>query len=251
MNNIPNMIKQPALCCMYCGKSYKKRQNLNKHITICEITINSRKTITEEFNIPNSQQIFELVVELANRCNRLEKKIEELSKNSNKENKKLDVISWLNINIVPEIKFDNLLEKINITNEDIKPLYNNKNFVDILNNVFSNNIYNYKEYNYPLYAFNQKPHKLYVYLSSEYKWRELDKDELIKFLNKIHMKIYKALQSYKKENEDMIENNDSELIKYDKIVAYLMNINFNINASILGKIKNAIYSNIKRDINVI
>ena len=33
-DNIPNMIKQPAQCCIHCGKSYKKNSNLEKHINL-------------------------------------------------------------------------------------------------------------------------------------------------------------------------------------------------------------------------
>ena len=35
--NINNKIKQTALCCIYCGKSYKTRINLDKHLILCEI----------------------------------------------------------------------------------------------------------------------------------------------------------------------------------------------------------------------
>ena len=35
--NISNKIKQPAQCCIHCGKSYKKKSNLDKHLIICEL----------------------------------------------------------------------------------------------------------------------------------------------------------------------------------------------------------------------
>ena len=42
-NDIPNRIKQPAQCCVHCGKSYIKRENLNKHLVICELLQISKK----------------------------------------------------------------------------------------------------------------------------------------------------------------------------------------------------------------
>ncbi len=30
-----NKIKQSAMCCIYCGKSYKVRLNLEKHLILC------------------------------------------------------------------------------------------------------------------------------------------------------------------------------------------------------------------------
>ena len=42
-NNIPNKIKQPAQCCVNCGKSYMKRDNLDKHLVICDLLQRSKK----------------------------------------------------------------------------------------------------------------------------------------------------------------------------------------------------------------
>ena len=35
-NIINNRIKQPSQCCVICGKTYKKRTTLDKHIVTCE-----------------------------------------------------------------------------------------------------------------------------------------------------------------------------------------------------------------------
>ena len=43
MNTYSNKIKQPSQCCIHCGKSYKKRTNLDKHIVICELLQISKK----------------------------------------------------------------------------------------------------------------------------------------------------------------------------------------------------------------
>lgn len=46
-----NKIKHSALCCVYCGKSYKTRNNLDKHIILCEITHNVRPHTNNEDDI--------------------------------------------------------------------------------------------------------------------------------------------------------------------------------------------------------
>jgi len=55
--NIPNKIKQPAKCCVYCGKSYVKKTNLDKHIIICELLNKSKSSviIEEEDDIPSQK----------------------------------------------------------------------------------------------------------------------------------------------------------------------------------------------------
>ena len=50
--DIPNRIKQPAKCCVHCGKSYKKKTNLDKHIIVCELLHNSKnKTTIDELKV--------------------------------------------------------------------------------------------------------------------------------------------------------------------------------------------------------
>ena len=162
--NIPNMIKQPAQCCIYCGKSYKKKSNLEKHTNLCELLNKSKKSlvIEDEEEIPSHRKIYQILLELGNKYNRLEEKVDELNKWVVKKKKKINVIDWLNTNITPEIKFENLIEKIKIIDDDIKYLFEN-NFIDTLNHIFSRNIYNLSESEYPIFAFVQKTNIFYIY----------------------------------------------------------------------------------------
>ena len=68
LTNIPNKIKQPAQCCIHCGKSYVKRVNLDKHVTICELLHNRRNTSLviedEEEPLPSQRKLFHMLIEL-------------------------------------------------------------------------------------------------------------------------------------------------------------------------------------------
>ena len=62
--NIPNMIKQPAQCCVHCGKSYKKKTNLEKHVILCELLNNSKKSLViEDDEIPSQRKIYQILLE--------------------------------------------------------------------------------------------------------------------------------------------------------------------------------------------
>ena len=66
-SEIPNRIKQPAMCCVYCGKSYVKRPNLNKHMIICELLQRSKRAKRvedDEPDIPSQQRLFQMLIEL-------------------------------------------------------------------------------------------------------------------------------------------------------------------------------------------
>jgi len=246
--NIPNLIKQPAKCCVYCGKSYKKKTNLDKHIILCELLNKSKKSLVieeEDHEIPSQQKLYQMLLELGGKFNKLEEKVDELNKWVIKKKKKINVIDWLNTNITPEIKFDNLIEKIIITKDDVKYLFENS-FADTLNQIFSRNIYNLSESEYPIFAFVQKSNIFYIYANDDDGWGELSKENLIKFLNKVHMKLFRIYSEYKKENSDKIRDDESFSLLCDRTSVKMMNVDFR-QEIILGKIRGNMYSRMKTD----
>ena len=146
--NINNKIKQSALCCIYCGKSYKTRINLDKHLILCEIYHKS-KTKTNNYSnddennlIPSQKNMYQIIVELTLKCNRLENKVNELSKNILQKNKKIDVLEFLKNDMYkPDLDFDNITEIVTIQQTDVDYLFNNS-YLDTMNYILSRNIYN-------------------------------------------------------------------------------------------------------------
>jgi hypothetical protein len=245
--NIPNMIKQPAQCCIHCGKSYKKKSNLEKHINLCELLNKSKKSsiIEDDEEIPSQRKIYEILLELGSKFNRIEEKVDELNKWVIKKKKKININEWLNSNITPEIKFNNLIEKIIIVDDDIQYLFKNS-FANTLEHIFSRNIYNLSESKYPIFAFIQKQSIFYIYENEELGWIELTRENLIKFLNKVHMKIFRLYSQYKKDNIHKIKEDEKFSILCDKTTLKMMNVDFR-QESILGKIRGNMYSRMKTD----
>lgn len=245
--NIPNLIKQPTQCCIYCGKSYKKKSNLDKHVNLCELlNISKKKMVVEdEEDIPSQRKIYEILLELGNKFNRLEEKVDELNKWVVKKKKKINVIEWLNTNITPEIKFDNLIEKIIIEDDDIKYLFENT-FADTLNHIFSRNIYNLSESEYPIFAFVQKTNIFYIYENEEAGWIELSREKLTNFLDKVYMKLFRVFSKHKKDNIDKIRDDERFSILCDKTCKKIMDVDFR-QETILGKIRTNMYGRMKTD----
>ena len=248
--NIPNMIKQPAQCCVYCGKSYKKRTNLDKHVILCELLNKSKKQLCnedEEEEIPSQKKQYKMLLELANKINKIEEKLEEVNKWVVKRKKKINVIDYLNTNIKPEIRFDNLIERVIITHDDIKYLFDHT-FIETLNHIFSRNIYNLSESpeEYPIFAFVQKSNIFYIYENEENKWMELSREKLIKFLDRVYMKLHRSYMEYKKINADKIRDDESFSILCDKTSVKMSSADFRQDC-ILSKIKTSMYSRMKTD----
>ena len=251
MNNIsyiPNKIKQPSQCCLHCGKSYIKRINLDKHILICELIHKpNRKDTTlfiEEENepIPSQRKMFDMIVELSQKYSRLEEKVDEINKWVIKKKKKINVLDWLNSNVIPTAIFDNIIETIKVDEQDIQSLFENS-FYDVLNEIFSKSIYNFNENENPIFAFVQKINVFYIYTSDKI-WVELPREILTKFLNKVHMKIFQAFNDYKKIKSSNLDDNFAILC--NKTLVKLMTPEFN-QESVLSKIKGQMYLKMKTD----
>jgi tRNA(Ser,Leu) C12 N-acetylase TAN1 len=97
---------------------------------LCRVLLNkSKNSVTieneEDNDIPSQKKIYQILLELGSKFNKLEEKVDELNKWVVKKKKKINVIEWLNTNVIPEIKFDNLIEKIVINQDDVKYLFEN------------------------------------------------------------------------------------------------------------------------------
>ena len=247
VSNIPNMIKQPAQCCIHCGKSYKKKSNLDKHVVLCELLSKSKKglVIEDDTDIPSQRKIYNILLELGMKFNKLEEKVDELNKWVVKKKKNINVIDWLNANITPQVKYNNLIGKIVITQDDVKYLFENS-FVETLNYIFSRNIYNLSENEYPIFAFVQKSNMFYIYEDDVIKWKELTREKLIQFLNRVHMKLFQAYSEYKTQNSKRIYDDENFSILCDKTSIKLLNVDFS-QEFILGKVRSNMYGRMKVD----
>jgi uncharacterized protein YeeX (DUF496 family) len=262
--NIPNKIKQPALCCIHCGKSYIKRANLDKHLVICELLqISKTKTKTstnllidslyndENETIPTQKKMFQMLIELGERYNKLEEKVEEMNKWVVKKKKKINVLEWLNAHMRPNMVFDDLHDKIVVIEQDIQNLFEHS-YYDVMNDVFSRNIYNFSDNENPLFAFVQKQNVFYIYDAANRAnndtniWVELTKERLTKFLNKLHTKVFKAFCDWKNIKKTEIKADERLSNLCDKTFVKLMSVEFK-QENIYVKARNAMYSRMKKD----
>ena len=253
-NNIPNRIKQPALCCIDCGKSYKNRTNMEKHSVVCELLQLSKKKTTatkeedeELVHLPSQQKMFQMLIELGQKYNKLEEKVEEINKWVVKKKKKINVLDWLNTNIKPNIYFDTILDKIHIDDDDIKFIFENS-FNDLLHEIFTRTIYNTnpETQDNPIFAFVQKVNMFYIY-DSDNTWIELTRERLVKFLNKVHMKVFTAFYEWKKTRTIQIRSDDHLATKCDKTLIKLTSIEFKQETT-LSKIRSQMFSRMKADL---
>jgi hypothetical protein len=246
--------------CLHCGKTYKTRVRLDKHMILCEIKSNAKRRHIaledeEDLVLPSQKQMYKILVELTLKCNKMEEKLEMMSKWVDKKKKKINVVDWLNENVKPEYTFDLLAKKIVITPKEVDLFMTmNNHFIDTLHQVFDTYIYSLRETcAIPLFAFHQKINTIYIYDNIENNgnkenvWTELTREKCIYFLNIIHYKFITAMCEWKKIHEDKINSSDKFCDQYSKSRIRLMDVNFKQD-SVLSKVRANIYSNIKQDI---
>lgn len=257
-----NKIKHSVMCCVYCGKSYKKRMNLEKHIILCEISHDSKRSPShsnknnDDDDADNSLQqnfsskkLYQLVIQLALKCNRLENKVTDLSKHITKNIEKINIIDYLNNTTrstnYPTLLFENITEIINVEQSDIEFLFHNS-YMDTVNHILSRSIYdNNAKKELPITSFKEKKNTIYVYTKNNNQelnptWVIVTRESLIRFLNIIQFKISKAFSEWRKNNAQIINENDNYCILYDKTFSKLMEPDFKIEKTFV-KFYNNIY----------
>jgi len=231
------------LYCLYCNRIFKNKMNLDKHSNLCQLIDKSKNPELyddKDTTIPSRKIMYKMLLELANKYTILEEKYEALNKRIPEQIKKINVITWLNENSKPQFGFNQLSDNIQINNSMITELFNNNNFFDLFDKVLSSSFHS----DFPIVVFEKSPHKFYGYLEDD-GWRIICKEELRKFLNKLHIKICKHFHEWKK---NCHRTDDTFYITCDKINIQLMSIDFKENESIFTKAKTILSKNIKQNL---
>jgi len=247
-NKLSEMNNQ-MICCVNCGKDYKTRNGLDRHLVLCEIIhkIKSGKKVAEEveLEIPSPKIMYQMIIQLAEKYNKLEEKTTEMNKWVVKKKKKMDVLVWLNESVTPDYEFDGIAERVIIEHDDVEFMLDNHLHETIYRVLFR--VFGAEDVsmNVPIFAFHQKHFVLYMYEKEQ--WTELPIDKLLRLLNNCQRKISKAMLEWKNKHKDEMNNSDAFATRYDKAVLRLMSIEFRENRPIT-KAKNAIYEQLKTDV---
>ena len=250
----PIKINTSSLCCVYCGKGYKTRLNMDKHLVLCETIYKSKNKNIMQLNmddeepiqLPNQRQMYNIILELTAKYNKLEEKMERFSKWVEKKKKKINVIEWLNFNAKPEFLFDVLEDKIMFSDSYLEYLLD-KGFINTFSELIKNLFIEYGN-RLPLFCIEQKINGIYVYhtYNEEPCWAEVDREKLIAFMNKIYMKAVKSITEWRKKLEKAYQYHGDKVDIYNKALSKLLELDLKQD-SLYNKIRSIIYNNVKID----
>lgn len=244
--------------CPFCDKTYTRASSLEKHTITCQYLNKSKKDkkIEEEetANLPTYKELVAIVQEFALKCAKMEEKMALMEKWVETKKKKINVVQWLNANVVPEINYSTWVKQLKITQQHIKYLFDNS-IIDTVSFVFEENIKLSTSATsiampnpnnpIPIYSFNQKSNNFYIFDLGE--WRELVFTDLAYLFKQLQNKLLLEMNQWRTENLEQINRSDKISELYNKNMIKLMNISF-VQDATFSKMKTNMYNSLKVDI---
>jgi hypothetical protein len=160
--------------CGYCSKSFTRKSYYDRHVLVCELLIKStkeRNLATEENqDTPTVRKLYEIIMEMTLKYQKMEKKVEELSKYIENKKRKLNIVDWLNANYknVGE-RFDIWYKTIKVERKHLETIFT-RDYVNGVLHVLKDHLETYiknGEMEIPIRAYDQKDNILYVRMTSE------------------------------------------------------------------------------------
>jgi len=239
--------------CLGCNKQYTRKGSLDNHKILCEFKMKTKreKQIDEEEfgDIPNHYELVKIVQSLTIKLIKTEEKLLEMEKWVEKKKKKINVITWLNTNIIPIVGFKEWV----VTMILVKP----QHFENLLEDSLFNTIQKVFESNltennviYPIKCFSQKQGIFYIcekHEEDKVEWKQLTLQDMILILKTIQNQLIKELTNWKKKNQAKFDDNSKISDIFNKAVIKLMSMTFTQDTN-LTRIKNGLYDYLKTDL---
>ena len=241
-------------CCNACNKHYTRKSSLDKHKILCDFKHKTKREHQIEYeelgDIPNHIQLVKIVQELTFKLIKMDEKMEEMQKWVEKKKKKLNVIVWLNSNIVPAIGFLEWINTLFVVEPEHFEYLMETNLFQTIQRVFEYNLSKKDDFVYPIRCFVEKNGIFYICEKKHDRtaeWKKLELSEIILILKVFQNRMINELSKWKLANQHNFHDNTKMSDLFNKAVIKLMNLTFTQDAN-LSRIKNSLYNYLKSDL---
>lgn len=231
----------PTYTCKYCLKQYSRVSCYERHVIACE----SKQIKTDNINVLTNTELTEMVLNLVNRVNKLEIENSELKKYVKKQKKKIDIFDWLNKNKMVEVDFEEYIENIKVTNEDLKNVFKCKNNVEALSSLIIKQFPIENHRTFPIVTFSQKQNMFYVYKNN--KWIIMKEKDFSTMVNKISSNLIQYFNKWFKKNKNSVFSQENVQNKYLDNLEKILGKSHKISEN-QKKIKSILFDYFKYDI---
>lgn len=235
--------------CLYCNKTYKVKQNHDRHYLVCDLLY---KTVRERANeeqgaLPSQQVMYNALIDLTGKYSLLEKKVDELMKWTESQKRKLNILDWLNEKYPNALVFSEwLLGGVQVERNQLEVVFKS----DYINGMVKLIEYNLLADNLSsLRAFDQKENILFIFCRDDNngkKWKVMDTQEFITLINVMNKKLMGEFITWQKENKERMYEEEFSTI-YASNVQKLMCASLS-QEQIHSRIKRELYKTIKMNL---
>ena len=238
-------------CCHVCGKSYVRKLSLERHKLLCEFLSKSKHSqkveIQEEQDLPSYTQLVNIVQELAIKCNKQEQEIAEMRKWINKKKKKINIINWLNTHNIPNNTYVEWAMSI-IVSESLLEFLIGSTLQQTIQLIFETNLVPSETMVYPIKCFQQKSGFIYIYVSEDEGWREMNSVEFIKLLRVLQSLLLDRYNDWKLKYAKELEDNERYMEISNKLVGKLLSLPLTPQDHMYTKMKSSLFHYLKSDL---
>jgi hypothetical protein len=245
--------------CCYCSKKFSRKSYYDRHFLICELfnkTAKERKVEVEEYqDTPTVRKLYEIIMEMSVKYKKMEEKVEELSKQIENKNKKINIIDWLNATYKNCEPFDKWYCNIKVERKHLEAVFDCDYVYGSLQ-VLKDHLSGYDK-NIPIRAYELKDNVLYTGVSdttvdrgdTTVVWCEMKNILFDKMMNFIHKQLLHEFVTWQNENKHRIEE-DTYTITYVTNLKKFNGGNYT-REQIYGKIHRELYKHLKSNMSVI
>lgn len=201
--NIPQKMSG-GFQCKYCFQKWQKRENMEKHAIMCGFWHKSSKIHEDDYDTtPTITELFKVVKEFAYKCDKLQKRVDQLE-NRQQNRQKKQIMEYLQEHPATSPAIE-LFRTFSISREHLETVFED----DLTAGIKSCIKTHLRGDSLPIRAFTQKPNTLYVYDTigqtdpsdiTTNKWHIMTNVELDKLISILSFKFLQAFMAWKKEN---------------------------------------------------
>jgi hypothetical protein len=195
--------------CKYCFQKWQKRENMEKHAVMCGFWHKSTKIHEDDYDTtPTITELFKVVKEFAYKCDKLQKRVDQLE-NRQQSHQKKQILDYLQEHPASSPAIE-LFRTFSISREHLEIVFED----DLSAGIKSCIKTHLRGESLPIRAFTQKPNTLYVYDTMTQndsldpvvcKWHIMTNVELDKLISILSFKFLQAFMAWKKENCPQVE----------------------------------------------
>ena len=210
------MESQPEIfyTCKNCHRDFKYKTQYSEHIVSCEFLKGRAKERNtnlelEDDDIPNTRMMYELVKNLALKCQNLENKVAELQRTARRDKRKIDVIQYLNAHQKPEITYKKWQKSLEVKQTHLDATIEGNIILGVCRLVQDSIM---TSSNLPIAAFSHKHNIFYMYepKGQDDLWTMMNEDVVNRMFDTMSNRILKTYNNLDKHDDAETEETQNK-----------------------------------------